>query len=115
MLFVLDSRDRRPLHEQVVDAIRRAIVEGEVRPGDRLPPARDLASALGINANTVLRALRRLRDEGLLEFRRGRGVSVLSRPDGEEKLRADLRELLDQARRRGYRPEDVIDWIEEMA
>ena len=74
MLLTLDLNDARPLHEQVAGAIRRAIGEGSYAPGDRLPPARDLAEALGINANTVLRALRDLRDEGLLEFRRGRGV-----------------------------------------
>ena len=60
--------------------IRRAIAEGEAGSGERLPPAKDLAAILGVNANTVLRALRLLRDEGLLEFRRGRGVSVACAP-----------------------------------
>ena len=81
MLLSLDLSDQRPLHEQAADAIRHAIATGEVAPGDRLPPARDLAAALQINSNTVLRALRQLRAEGLLEFRRGRGVTVLRRPD----------------------------------
>ena len=60
------------LHEQVAAALRRAIADGEARPEDRLPPARDLAAVLGVNANTVLRSLRALREEGLVEFRRAR-------------------------------------------
>lgn len=58
MLLTLDLNDARPLHEQVAAAIRRAIGEGQYAQGDRLPPARDLAAVLGINPNTVLRALR---------------------------------------------------------
>jgi len=72
----IDHSSPVPLHEQVAAAIRRAIADGEAGPGERLPPARDLAAVLGVNANTVFRALRTLREEGLVEFRRGRGVSV---------------------------------------
>src|SRR6266566_7791679 len=68
--------DPTELHEQVAAEIRRAIAEGEAKPGERLPPAKDLAAVLGVNTNTVLRALRLLREEGLLEFRRGRGITV---------------------------------------
>jgi DNA-binding transcriptional ArsR family regulator len=69
----IDPTDSTPLHEQVAAEIRRAIREGDAQSGERLPPARDLAAILGVNNNTVLRALRSLRDEGLVEFRRGRG------------------------------------------
>ncbi|MFE1584343.1 GntR family transcriptional regulator [Streptomyces sp. NPDC059402] len=111
MLLSLDKTDTRPLHEQVAGALRRAIAEGECAPGDRLPSARDLSEALDINVNTALRALRGLRDEGLLEFRRGRGVTVAegARPHSELQIRA--RELLDEAARLGYSRADVIDMI----
>ena len=59
----IDHTSVMPLHEQVAAAIRRAIAEGEARSGERLPPAKDLAAVLGVNANTVFRALRTLRDE----------------------------------------------------
>src|SRR6202034_1731792 len=72
----VSPEDPTPLHEQVAAELRRAIAEGEAAPGERLPPARDLAHVLGMNSNTVLRALRQLRNEGLLEFRRGRGITV---------------------------------------
>ena len=65
-----------PLHEQVAAAIRRAIADGEAKPGQRLPPARDLAAVLGVNSNTVFRSLHTLRDEGILEFSRGHGVTI---------------------------------------
>jgi len=79
-----------------------------------LPPTRDLAGALRINSNTVLRALRQLRDEGVLEFRRGRGISVLHRPDRKAVLASKARALLEEALRYGYERDDVLDLIKEL-
>ena len=77
----VDVSERLALHEQVAAEIRRAIADDEAKPGERLPPARDLAAVLGVvNTNTVFRALRILREEGLLEFRRGRGGSPSRAP-----------------------------------
>ena len=76
----VDFAEDTPLYQQVAAEIRRAIAEGEARPGERMPLAKDLATVLGVNANTVLRALRELRDEGMLEFRRGRGITVAGIP-----------------------------------
>ena len=99
--------------EEVAAEIRRAIADGEAKPGERLPPARDLAAVLGVNTNTVLRALRLLRDEGLLEFRRGRGVSVAGTPErGAVVTRA--RELVRFARAHGYAPEELARLIETL-
>ena len=60
----IDKGDPTDLYEQVAGEIRRAIAGGEAKPGERLPPAKDLAAGLGVNTNTVLRSLRLLRDEG---------------------------------------------------
>ncbi|MFI6444429.1 GntR family transcriptional regulator [Kitasatospora sp. NPDC050543] len=111
MLLRLDIGDTRPLHEQVAGAIRRAIAEGECGPGDRLPPARDLSRALGVNTNTVLRGLRTLRDEGVLEFRRGRGITVATGADHRSELLDRARQLISDAARAGYSRADLIEMI----
>ena len=98
------------LHDQVASAIRRAIADGEAKPGERLPPARDMAAVLGVNTNTVLRALRNLRAEGLLEFRRGRGVTVIGTSD-HGLLITKTNELLQLARRHGYQRNELISLI----
>jgi GntR family transcriptional regulator len=109
----VDKQDPTDLYEQVAGEIRRAISEGEAKPGERLPPAKDLAAVLDVNANTVLRALRVLREEGLLEFRRGRGVSVAGTPErGAVITRA--RELVDFARLQGYRVDELVKIIEDV-
>jgi GntR family transcriptional regulator len=114
MIRSIDRDAPLSLHEQVAAEIRRAIADGEAGPGDKLPPARDLAAVLGVNSNTVLRALRMLRDEGLLEFRRGRGVTVAGTPE-EGAVVARARDLLQFARQHGYRRDELIRLLERLA
>jgi GntR family transcriptional regulator len=110
----IDRDEPVELHQQVAAEIRRAIADGEAGSGDRLPPARDLAAVLGVNTNTVLRAMRLLRNEGLVEFRRGRGITVAGTPDRSAVV-SRTRELVRFARRHGYRPEELIELIESMS
>ena len=109
--FNVDKADPIDLYQQVAAELRRAIAEGEASPGERLPPAKDLAAVLDVNTNTVLRALRLLRDEGLLEFRRGRGVSVAGTPERSAVVER-ARELVEFARRHGYRIDELVEIIQ---
>jgi GntR family transcriptional regulator len=106
----VDRSDTMALHDQVAAEIRRAIAEGEAGPGERLPLAKDIAAVLGVNKNTVLRAMRILRDEGLLEFTRGRGITVSGTPQKGAVL-TRVHELMEFARLNGYRRDDVIEMI----
>ena len=109
----IDHADPLELYEQVAAEIRRAIADGEAKPGERLPPAKDLAAVLDVNTNTVLRALRQLRQEGLLDFRRGRGITVAGTPERGAVI-AQARDLVRLARRHGYRLDELVGIIEEV-
>lgn len=113
-LVEVDRSGPIPLHDQVAADIRRAIAEGEAGPGERLPLVKDIAAVLGVNKNTVLRAMHILRDEGLLEFRRGRGITVVGTPEQSEVLRK-VAELVAYAQHHGYSHNEVIEMIETMA
>lgn len=109
----VDRDEPTQLYDQVAGEIRRAIADGEARPGERLPPARDLAAVLGVNTNTVLRALRQLREEGLLEFRRGRGITVTGSPE-QSIVTVRAKELIEFARQHGYRHDEVVRIVESL-
>jgi GntR family transcriptional regulator len=109
----VNKTDPTDLYEQVAAEIRRAIADGEAKPGERLPAAKDLAAILEVNKNTVLRSLQLLRQEGLLEFRRGRGITVAGTPErGAVVQRA--RELVEFARHQGYRVDELVEIIESV-
>ena len=113
MSVKVNKADPTDLYEQVAAEIRRAIADGEAKPGERLPAAKDLAAILGVNKNTVLRSLQLLRHEGLLEFRRGRGITVAGTPErGAVVQRA--RELVAFARSQGYRVDELVEIIESV-
>src|SRR5271170_2400290 len=97
----VDRDDRALLHDQVAAQIRRAIADGEAVAGERLPPARHLAAVMHVNTNTVLRALRLLRDEGLLELRPGHGIRVSGTPQ-RGALLEKANELVKLSRESGY-------------
>ena len=107
----IDPSEPVPLFEQVAAEIRRAIADGEAGPGERLPLAKDMATVLGVNTSTVLRALHQLRDEGLLEFRRGRGITVAGTPQ-RSAVMTRVNELIKFARDQGYRRDELIAMIE---
>ncbi len=109
----IDRSGSAALHDQVAGQIRRAIAEGEARPGERLPLAKDIAAVLGVNKNTVLRAMHMLRDEGLLEFRRGRGITVAGTPQLGAVI-TQVRHLVEFARQQGYERDEVIQMIKDL-
>jgi len=110
----VDRSDPLALHDQVAAEIRRAIADGEAGPGERLPLAKDMAAILGVNKNTVLRALRILREEGLLDFQRGKGITVAGTPERSAVVKR-VRDLVEFCRTQGYRPDEVIQIIKGLA
>jgi GntR family transcriptional regulator len=109
----VDRGDPTLLHDQVAAQIRRAIADGEAKPGERLPPARHLAAVMRVNTNTVLRALRLLRDEGLLELRQGHGIRVSGTPQ-RGALLAKAIELVRLSRESGYNRAELLDIIRQV-
>ena len=72
-MLTLDYRDARPIYEQVRDGLRRLVVTGAIREGERLPSVRALASSLAINPNTIQKAYESLEAEGYVYSVPGKG------------------------------------------
>lgn len=115
MLIRVDPGSGVPLFVQVADSIRADAVAGRVVSGDRLPSARDVADAIGINLHTVLRAYQDLRDEGLIELRRGRGAVVTAQAALIADLHHDIRRLVDRATAIGLPPDALAALVKEIA
>jgi GntR family transcriptional regulator len=108
-LTVLDGP--LPLHERIAAAVRRAVADGAVRPGDPLPTALQVADALDVHRNTVLRAYRMLRDEGTIELRAGRGARVRHAAQARDVLREEVDALLRAAAREGLDADEAAELV----
>ncbi|MFE6969649.1 GntR family transcriptional regulator [Isoptericola sp. NPDC057653] len=113
MLWRIDPAAAEPLYAQLVGQVSLAVARGELRAGERLPAARELAASLDLNVHTVLKAYQALRDDGLIELRRGRGAVVTgARPDLGPVEQA-LADLVAAARRAGLSPETTTTLVKE--
>jgi GntR family transcriptional regulator len=120
MLVTIDPRDERPLYLQIIDQVRRALLEGTLRAEDPLPSVRDLAGQLVVNPRTVSQAYGELEREGLIYVRRGQGTFVSSTiaPDRRARralVRGVAERALVEARRNGLGVEELVTMIWEVA
>lgn len=112
MLFRVDPSSAAGLAEQIAAQVRGALVGGRLAPGDRLPPAREVAAGLDMNIHTVLRGYAMLRDEALVDLRRGRGAVV--RPDVDIRaltVQRSVDALAAEALRLGWTPDRAADAV----
>lgn len=113
MLITVTESSPEPLYRQIAAQVRGALASGELAAGDRLPPVRELAAALSVNMHTVRRAYAELRDEQLVEMRRGRAVSVLAGTTRRAQVAQMARGLVHEARRHGLTDADIRTALEE--
>ena len=92
----LDYRDTRPIYEQVKDGLRRLMVTGVIREGEKLPSVRTMASTLAINPNTIQRAYESLESEGYVYSVPGKGSFAAPNTGVDEGRRDQLLHAFDQ-------------------
>ena len=96
-MILLDYRDSRPIYEQVQDGLRKLMVSGVLREGEKLPSVRALASQLAINPNTIQRAYEALEREGYVYSIGGKGSFVAPRREVDDGRKEELFKQLDAA------------------
>ncbi|WP_188755023.1 GntR family transcriptional regulator [Microbacterium album] len=114
MLIRIDPTRDEPVFAQLADSIRADAAAGRISPGDRLPSAREVAASVGVNLHTVLHAYQELRDEGLLDIRRGRGAVVTDAAAPLAELRGDVEALLRRARELGVPREALVSLMRDV-
>jgi GntR family transcriptional regulator len=113
VLLRLDPSAEEPLFAQLVAQVQLAVARGELADGERLPAARELAHSLDINIHTVLKAYQELRDDGLIELRRGRGAVVASPGRDHGALLVAVDEVVREARAVGLSPQATAALVKE--
>jgi GntR family transcriptional regulator len=114
--FTVVLRPGRSLHDQVVFAVTKAVISGQLQPGDRFPPVRVLSQELRINPNTAQKIVSTLVERGLLETRPGIGTTVAAwRPPPRAGRRAALTDpverLVVDAKCLGFSLADLLEAV----
>lgn len=99
-MFDVDLQSRTPIYEQLYRKVVELVVKKQLSPGDKLPSVRELAKSLGVNPNTVSKALQNLERDGIIYSLAGRGSYIseqkgsLIRENAEKKFSSAVREAL---------------------
>lgn len=114
----IDFNAAYPIYEQVIEEIKKELVRGELRPGEKLPSQRKLARKIEVNPNTVQRAYREMEQRGLVETKRGRGTFIKDDEQVMIEIRKDMaetavKEFIDEMISLGFKKEDIVAKIND--
>lgn len=118
-MFELDLRSRKPIYEQLVEKLKKLIINEVLKPDEQLPSVRSLAHELTINPNTIQKAYRELEVQGFIYSVKGKGSFVSpnnQKKDGEKILlvKKELEKLILEAFYLGVSTKELIEFIHEL-
>lgn len=98
-MFELNSRDPRPIYEQIMEQLRKYLMTGVISENEKLPSVRELSQSLTINPNTIQRAYRELENQGYIYSIPGKGSFAASRTDISDQRKAKILEEFETSSR----------------
>ena len=114
--FTIKFQYGSPIYEQVVYAVKKAVVSGQLKPGDRFPSVREIAKELRINPNTAQKVVAHLAREGMLEMKPGIGsvvseLSTATKAQRDRILNDEVEQLVVESKRLSITRNEVVDAI----
>ena len=114
--FTIKFQYGTPIYEQVVYAVKKAIVSGQLKPGDRFPSVREIAKELRINPNTAQKVVAHLAREEMLEMKPGIGsvvseISTATKAQRNRILNDEVEQLVVESKRLSITKKEVVDAI----
>lgn len=106
-----------PIYQQIIDEFKRSIARGALKPGDRIPSQRELATMIQVNPNTVQRAYREMEQANITQTLRGQGTFICDDPDLVTTIRKEMAEralvaFVEEMRALGYGREQVSQMVD---
>ncbi len=114
----LNFNSPKPIYLQMVDEVKKALVRGELSPGDKIPSHKERAQMSQVNPNTVQRAYQEMEREGLTETLRGQGTFIRNNPALLQSIRSEMaqaaaRQFIEDMRSLGIEPEEMERMLRE--
>ncbi|APA03841.1 MULTISPECIES: GntR family transcriptional regulator [Bacillus] len=120
-MIQIDPRSSTPIYEQIIQQLKELCLKGIMKPGDKLPSVRELATIIIANPNTVSKAYKELERDGVIETLRGRGTYISENAkktlvEGKmTMIKEQLKQLIIDAHYAGVELEKLQEWIKEIS
>lgn len=114
----MNFNDNLPIYMQIIDYVKKSIIKGELKEGEKLDSVRDMSTKMKVNPNTIQRSYQELEREGLVATQRGMGTFVTEDVEIIKKLKKSMasnivNSFISEMSQLGYKPAEIIELIND--